>query len=499
MKISTFVLWISFLTLISLSASAFDAQVVQARHTIARLKLITSKTIWGTNFDHQHFCEKLHSSAIQMEKIPYRELLRVLSESEIESIISTFFEARIHLNRQIKELYRLNHLDANCARAFRSVIGKMTPIEDAFAEKVLQPSRRIGIALRGHFPQMLANEAQEKWQLRSGDLLLSRGDTFVSSAISNIGDYDGRFSHLAFAYQEPLSKDWYAVESHIETGLSVTPLETYMKQPKVRVSVYRTEIAKLGETAAGIIFQKWLDSRSSPNPKPILYDFQMNSKDESELYCSEVISTGIRQALFRMGFHEYEIPLFTTKINPEKTPFLRQLGIEFLDVFTPSDIEVDPRFILMADWRNPEFTPKSRNRDLVMKSIFGWMNTDGYQLKPNLSQALFSSGAWAFKKLFGDQLETTKRIPENISVDAITTIIDLEFIGEKILTALEDYQSYQGRKHDHLVSDQESLDYLELLKNLDAKTFYKTPNAKSLIHEFLRAENKKVPESNSDL
>lgn len=471
----------------------------QAQRTIAHLKLITSTSIWGTNFKQQHFCEQLNSSAIQLEAIPYQDILPALSESAIETINSTFLEARLNLNRQIKELYRLNQLNSTCANAFRNIIGKMSPIEDAFAEKALPSHHRSRLALRGPFPQMVSNQTSEKWQLRSGDLLLSRGDSFVSSAISNIGDYDGRFSHLAFAYQEPASRDWYAVESHIETGLSVTPLEDYLRQAKVRVAVYRTEISELGATAASIVFQKWFESHSGTTPRPILYDFQMNSKDQNELFCSEVISTGIRQALFKMGYHQYEIPLFSTIINKEKTPFLKNLGIEFLEVFTPSDIEVDPRFNLMAEWRNPELTTKNHNRDLVMKAIFHWMKEDGYQFKPNLSQALFSSGAWAVKKLFGDQLETNKRIPENISVDAITTIIDLEFIGDRLLSILENYQSSQLQKHNHPVSDQQSLDYLMSLKNMDAETYYKHPNARSLIHDFLRAENKKVPESNSDL
>ena len=58
-------------------------------------------------------------------------------------------------------------------------------------------------------------------------------------------------------------------------------------------------------------------------------------------------------------------------------PFLKAIGvpansenISSLDVFAPGDIQFDPHFELVAEWRNPKKLSESRYKDFILTKLF---------------------------------------------------------------------------------------------------------------------------------
>ncbi|HBZ01705.1 MAG TPA: hypothetical protein DEO84_10345, partial [candidate division Zixibacteria bacterium] len=75
--------------------------------------------------------------------------------------------------------------------------------------------------------------------IHSGDILISRGGAATSALIARGSDYQGNFSHAALVYVDPKTNLASIIESHIERGVTVSSLESYLKDKKLRVMILR--------------------------------------------------------------------------------------------------------------------------------------------------------------------------------------------------------------------------------------------------------------------
>jgi len=124
--------------------------------------------------------------------------------------------------------------------------------------------------------------------LHSGDILISRGGAPTSALIARGNDYPGNFSHIALVYVDPASKEAKIVESHIEVGVVASTAEQYLSDKKLRVMLLRpradlSQIQKdpmLPHRAAEYAYKRATEGH-------VPYDFPMDYKDHSKLFCSE--------------------------------------------------------------------------------------------------------------------------------------------------------------------------------------------------------------------
>lgn len=246
--------------------------------------------------------------------------------------------------------------------------------------------------------------------LRSGDVLLSRGNTFTSAVISRIGAIDSQFSHIAIVYKADGSvqgKDFlgneieqgkhYVIEAELNGGLRIVPISFYVSDGKTRAVLFRyrqldTNCSQTSEAIAKFAGELMAKRATGPH---VDYNFSMaiptdNPGGEPELFCSQVVSTAYERAFRDLGCGQavapqyrrssrLSVPIVYTPFDPQSNVLLRTLGIMVNETFAPADIEIDPRFELIGEWRNFVSLPQARHYDVTLTQIFEWMEKAKYQ------------------------------------------------------------------------------------------------------------------------
>lgn len=200
--------------------------------------------------------------------------------------------------------------------------------------------------------------------LHSGDILVSRGGAPTSALIARGNDYPGNFSHIAFVYVDPATKEARIIESHIEIGVVVSSVEQYLSDKKLRVMLLRPradlpQIQKdpmLPHKAAEYAYRRATEGH-------IPYDFAMDYKDHTKLFCSEVASA---------AYERFGVSLWTG-VSHISSPGLRRwlgaFGVRHFETQEPSDLEYDPQLRVVAEWRDPATLKKDRLDNAVTEAM----------------------------------------------------------------------------------------------------------------------------------
>jgi hypothetical protein len=297
------------------------------------------------------------------------------------------------------------------------------------------PEAREERAFAGEAPSLLLDPAHgARLELRSGDVLLSRGTAFVSGAIARLGDVDGNFSHIALVYVDPATKTPYTIEAHIEIGAVVAPLEKYLTDGKSRALVFRHPGAGLAAEAARIMHDRV--RRASARGRNVPYDFGMvmdGAGAGAELFCSEVASLGFQIATGG----RLRLPRYRTALRMKNDAFLKGIGIAVEASFAPSDLEVETRFALVAEWRNLAKTQRSRMTDAVITHIYALMDEQGYRLRSRMRDAMKRDLVYTARRLplFSALLE--ERLPRHMPRQTLGLMLALDHTAEAMLGRLE--------------------------------------------------------------
>jgi hypothetical protein len=175
--------------------------------------------------------------------------------------------------------------------------------------------------------------------LHSGDILVSRGGAPTSALIARGNDFPGNFSHIALFYVDPNTHHPKTVEAHIERGVTVSSFDEYLRGKKLRIMVLRLrsdlpqliQDPMLPHKAAEMALKDAME-------KHIPYDFEMNYKDPSKLFCSEVASSvyAVHGVKLWMGISHIS--------SAGLRKWLAALGVKYFETEEPSDLEYDPQF-----------------------------------------------------------------------------------------------------------------------------------------------------------
>jgi hypothetical protein len=276
---------------------------------------------------------------------------RMFEAGPLVSGCNIFIPEYIRLITQMRDVVKKQsehwdmNSDASRISLYRLLYGGRTAIEEIMLQTP-QEAYPVMIAGRDE-PSQTPSADIRGIKIHSGDILVSRGGAPTSALIARGNDYPGNFSHIAFVYVDPETHEAKIVESHIEIGVVVSTVEAYLKDKKLRVMLLRPradlpEIVKdpmLPHKAAEFAYKRAKNEH-------IPYDFPMDYKDHSKLFCSEVASAAYEQ----FGIHLW------SGISHISSPGLRKwlagFGVRHFETQEPSDLEYDPQLVVVAEWRD---------------------------------------------------------------------------------------------------------------------------------------------------
>lgn len=389
----------------------------------------------GLSIDNCNLLGQYHA-LLELENYSLAQFWGIIDWPHLES----FFKTRLALRERLREMTQVGTVPDSCIAHFRNLFSMLRTMEETVSERIDEQTQRPS-PRKIYSPSIISglgtleiNPAFASEPLRSGDLLVTMGNSPLSAAISDIGHPGGHFSHVGIIFEDPQTRSMLILESKIEKGLTATPFERIMNSHQGRAAVYRYQNQKIAEEAANIIYQKYLDGLQTPSTK-LLYDFSMNSSSASEVYCAEVVALGYRLASEKLAIPVAPVPLFPTIPDPFNRKFLEMIGMNANTFFAPEDIDVDPRFELIFEARNIKNTNKIRLQETILSKVYEWIENKNYKfITTYLGVSLTTSLALLARKtpLLGALLEDY--VPLNIDVDVAAKLMILD----TVVTALTD-------------------------------------------------------------
>lgn len=378
----------------------------------------------------------------------------------IDSDIQASFETRIAIKESFNYFLIKNSEDSNCLKSAQDVFSAIRYIEDYLIEKRMEKKNnppRDYVSLVGNFPYLLINpkfkgEFRTFKDLKSGDVILSRGRAFSSAAIARIAKRDYQFSHLSFVYKDQETKELYTTEAHFEIGSVVTPIQTHISEKNVRSVIFRYKDEAVARKASEIMYQK-IKKRQDLGSN-IEYDFAMDYKDNSKLFCSEIISEGFKLALPASDI----LPLFKSTFKKGLQSLVKTIGvpvtnknIDNYEIFAPGDIQFDPHFELVAEWRNPNEMEESRFKDYILTKMFEQMDKKGYKIDSSFKIDSESRAFWLLRRTPLVKKFLEKKFALNMNIAQLELFIALDKIGHAIYHDLES----RAAEFDHKMTPKE--------------------------------------------
>lgn len=427
-----------------------------------------------------------------------------LKGSEGEAL-KELWSLRQDLRKRLQKFYLSDKVtpikNVECVTALRRAFRYIRYAEDylilwsqrpkAFDEKTDVKALSV---LAGDFPQLMLAEGERELTLQSGDALMSRGNAFTSAAISRIGTEDAQFSHLATVYidaepgtqltlSDAMKDDRVKViEAHIEVGSFHRPFREYLTDGNARIVQFRYMQPERAHYAAKSIFDivdKYQKKRrgnrptASPNDNPP-YDFKMDMQDEKEIFCSEGTAIGYRRM-------KVQLPTFPSTI--EKNALTEGMGIRVFNTFAPSDMEVEPQFELVSEWRDPRKLAALHKKDAILASLFRWMEKDKYEFHPDGLQSGKALFAWTARQF--DLGFVQERLPKHMSPATLQMVFVLDEVGAILHKQLDQLEAESLASHDLYPSFAQQNDHLEAFKKADEAVWKRAPN-EAILHDKVR-------------
>lgn len=374
-----------------------------------------------------------------LSKLGVSDYKSLISQNGHAKALKELWETKTKLHDLLREFHHESSFSKGCADQIRSVFFEIRNTEDIIEDNFYRSKKEEIIfpdnAFTENNPHLKINSKRKNFNLlkdlKSGDIILSRGRAYTSAAISSLGEFDTQFSHLSVVYKDDNGKLW-TVESHIEVGAFVRPIEEHIEDKNFRTVIYRYDDEYLAYEAAKFIFFKV--KNASETKGNIFYDFSFDQEDSQKLFCSEIAS----HAFDFVSHGEVKIPMFRSLLQARKPHFVKKLGIKVEESFVPSDIEIDPRFELIGEWKNAAIIPDALEKDAILRAMFQWSDEHGYELVQGKGKAfLYRNVAWPLRRVPLLKKYFKNKLPINMTRDLIGYFGVLESVGELLQKKLK--------------------------------------------------------------
>ncbi|AHI06753.1 hypothetical protein BDW_11265 [Bdellovibrio bacteriovorus W] len=365
-------------------------------------------------------------------------------------VIDTIFNIRVALHDKLQEFDGKKTLPLACVQKLREGFQYARFAEEYLLEWLIQQKvytfKEAPILVNAK-PSTWTNPSFEGFKIKSGDVFLVRGKSHVSAMIARIGDEEGNFSHIAIVGEDSKGQ-LHVVEALIQYGTIITPLEKWRKSYDARVALYRSKDSELAKKAARVMYDK--ARKALDQKKGIRYDFKMDDDDYSEFFCSEVV----RYAYDIASGGRVKVPQFRSSLTKFKDrEYPESLGVTKETLFAPYDIEVDPRFDFVAEYRHYPLLRQVRMQDAVLQSMYSWMIEKDYKFywAPQHSGLAYIA---KIARQFGLVSET---LPKYMPIQSIRTNVKFEAVAKTLQENLYSKEKEYYAKNKYLPSFQEMM------------------------------------------
>ena len=444
---------------------------------LARVNLLVARPL-ETPFELETTLRQIYHAVFDVNFASYdpREVREMAPR-----LMSIIFAARMRLRDRIEEWEAKGFMTRPVQYALRDVFRIARYAVDMLGEIAVGHARlgdgeSVNRAFSGTDFNTFVHPKFDNGQniaFQSGDVLLVRGSAHNSAAIARIGDVDTQFSHVAMVYIDPQGKHW-VVEALIEDGSVITPLERFLEHGVGRAVLYRYKDPALAAKAAELIHARVLASTNG-NARHIPYDFSMRLRGNRKLFCAKLVHHAFRDA----SGGKLRLPAYKTRFDRRNVDFYRAIGVKAAETFAPGDIDLDPRFDLVAEWQDYRVTSSLRRQDMIMTKFFEWMEIKGWRFKEDFLIKLVG----IFGRLSSHLSERAKslmasvvpKVPRNMPRSTIATIAMLHKTAEQLVPQLREYEENQIRMTGRPLHPREILAQLENLRALsDGRIGYLT-------------------------
>lgn len=249
-----------------------------------------------------------------------------------------------------------------------------------------------------------------KSELLPGDVLVTRGVSYLSAMIAALGSYRGQYSHVAFVSKNPENTNGAleTIESYVGKGVVHFNLEEALRFENSRILWLRHESPTLAREASDLTMAFVLAAERLGRKIP--YDYDLNFYFPDAFSCAEITKFAYST------FTNSNYPKFESKINPNNQ-LVKLLKLKSTHMFSPGDIELDPRFHIMGEWRDLRLTRDSRIRDLSFEKLFDALENNNSFRKTLSSRmipilwALRKTPLWKITKKISDSPDFSKEVP----------------------------------------------------------------------------------------
>jgi hypothetical protein len=457
-----------FIPLSATAATAATADLLNVSREI-RAEILADREIAPENC-----ATRLESIVKRVESFKAANLDRNELKKAAPELIQNFWEARQALRKKMISFAQTGSLNEACVSGVRNAFTALRFMEEYAGVHMLakqawlnpKPQR----VFSGGFPNMMFTPDYKKMEFKSGDVLVSYGMAYGSAAISHVGDDGGTFSHLAMVYVDPKGTV-YTIEAHPEFGVKVAEIGKYLADGKGRSALFRHRDQELAALAGKMIFDVAYPRDRAGDAIP--YDFSMDLVDhERALFCTETASYAFEMAAAKLGRANVHLPAFATTISMKSPYILDAFDIRQRLTFAPSDMEVDPNFDMLAEWRDIPRARLMHHQQAALEMQFKWLDTRDYVYYEDLKTLFESKALYAARhsKLF--QGLVFDLVPPDLSKKALQAVVNVYTTSDIVLgkmTALD--RAQEKRKAGTLMTSRELLDRLEQLRQDDLASY----------------------------
>jgi hypothetical protein len=334
--------------------------------------------------------------------------------------------------------------------------------------------------------------AQQRLEFNSGDILLTRGISFFSAALSRIPDPVGQFSHFVLLHKDD-KNNVNSIESYAQTGgVSTFSEAEALKNENSRILLLRPRDGKLGKAAAD-----WMMAEISK--RKIGYDFEMDIAEPNKMICAEVSYHAYRAA----SGNTFNLPESNSLVSKKLAGFVKKVGMKADIILSPRDMELDSRFEMIAEFKDYRILRDLRYRDAILSKIYQWMMDEQYELHNDILTGTLEYVAWPSRNTFLFPLMQKisfgkiPDIPPGTPRQFFATMAQLnqasEIIYEQLL--LLDQQNIKNTGW-HMTTQQLS-SAIEKIRKEDLADYINDYNRGQKFHMWLRSKNQ-FPQPNNN-
>lgn len=461
------------------------------------MKAITElqSQVSGSSFDSRSCVPFLRELETSVRSLTPSELQDADLRSRPGMVIDGLWKLQLALHA------RLSEVDRDCALEMRNTFRLVRFLVDYLGERMnavraLDPAKidfkKIPVPMiesPSHYQLQVANP-DRPLEFLPGDIMIARGVSYLSALISRIGSADSQFSHIVFVDRDPVTRKPQTIESYVGEGVSFYAMDVALRNENARLLLLRPRDPGLAAKAADFMHRKTADAIASG--KPIPYDYKFDFEDHSALSCAEVA----RYAYEEASGGRWIVPAYPSMISVDRD-FLERFQLHGGETFEPGDMEVDPRFEIVAEFRDLSLTRDSRMKDVILSEMLRWVNELNYGLV-DTGKSKFAGGfVWPSRRtMFWPLVRTVFGLSEfskDIPKPVFKSFALLNQVGDSLLKELHKRDAEFEKKTGWAMTYVDLSNELEKVRQDDLQA-YINPDTRhrSKLHYGLRPKGLKV-------